>query len=72
MINFLFCTVLPLGASKVDQTRKFDDFLNLIQLFPMTPYSVLIEMNDVNNVIYNNFEYHDQLLNMQRFLTRSL
>ena len=26
MINFLFCTVLPPGASKVDQTHKFDDF----------------------------------------------
>ena len=40
MINFLFCTVLPTGASKVDQPDKFDDFLNLIQLFPITPYSV--------------------------------
>ena len=27
MINFLFSTVLPPRASKVDQTRKFDDFL---------------------------------------------
>ena len=27
MKNFLFCTVLPPGASKVDQTHKFDDFL---------------------------------------------
>ena len=26
MINFLFCTVIPLGASKVDQTHKYDDF----------------------------------------------
>ena len=26
MINFLFCTVLPPGASKVDQTHKFEDF----------------------------------------------
>ena len=55
MKNFLSCTVLPPGASKVDQTRKFDDFLNLTQLFSMTPYSVLVRMNDVNNVIYNNF-----------------
>ena len=55
----LFCTVLPPGASNVDQTHKFDGFLNLIQLFPMTPYSVLVEMNDVTNVICNNFEYHD-------------
>ena len=28
VINFIFCTVLPLGAFKVDQTRKFDDFLD--------------------------------------------
>ena len=26
MISFLFCTVLPPGASKFDQTNKFDDF----------------------------------------------
>ena len=26
MMNFLFCTVLPPAASKVDQTHKFDDF----------------------------------------------
>ena len=51
--------------------HKFDDFQNLIQLFPMTPYSILIEMNDVNNVIYNNFEYHDQLPKMQCFLSRN-
>ena len=51
MKNFLFCTVLPPGASKVDQTRKFDDSLNLTQLFSMTPYSVLVRMNNVNNII---------------------
>ena len=59
MINFLFCTVLPLGASKVDQTHKFDDFLNLIQLFLMTPYRVLIEIEVVRNYIMNNFKLHD-------------
>ena len=57
-MNILFYTVLPPGASKFDQTYKFDDFLNLIPLIPMTSYSVLVEMNDVNNVLYNNFEYH--------------
>ena len=51
MINFLFYTVVPPGASKVDQTQKFDGFLNLTQLFIMTPYSVLIEMNDFNIAI---------------------
>ena len=72
MMNFLLCTVLFPGASKVYLTHKFDNFLNLIQLFPMTLYSVLVEMNDVNNVIYHNFEYHDQLLKMHRFITRNL
>ena len=38
----------------------------------MTPYSVMIEINDVNNVINNNFDNHDQLPKMHRFLTRSL
>ena len=33
MINLLLCTVLPPGAFEVDQTRKFDDFLDLIQFF---------------------------------------
>ena len=56
MINFLFSTFLHPGASKVDQTHEFD-ILNLIQLSPMTSYSVLVEINDVNNVICNNFEY---------------
>ena len=51
MINFLFCIVLPLGASKVDQTRKFDDFLDLSQFCHIWQDSVYIEMNDVNNVI---------------------
>ena len=45
MINFLFCTVLPMEASKIDQTHKFDDFKNLIQLYLMKPYSVLIEIS---------------------------
>ena len=69
MINFLFWTVLPPGASKVDQTHKFDDFLNLTQLFPITPDRVFVERNDVNNVICNNFVSHDQLPKMHRFLT---
>ena len=59
MMNFLFCTVLPQGASKVDQTNIFDDFLNLIQLFPMTPYSVLFEIKVVQNYVINKFELHD-------------
>ena len=56
MIKLLICNVLPPGASKVDQTHTFDDFLNLVQLFPKTPYSVLIEIKVVGNYVINNFE----------------
>ena len=72
MINFLFSTVLPPGASKVDQTHKFNDFLNLTQLFQIWSDSVLIKMNDVRYDNINNFEYHNQLPKMHRFPTRSL
>ena len=37
IMKFLICTILPPGASKLDQTPKFDDFVNLIQVFPKTP-----------------------------------
>ena len=56
MINFLLRTVLPPGASEVDQTHKFDDYLDFTQCFQISPESVLIGMNDVDNVIINNFE----------------
>ena len=59
MMNFLFCIVLPPGASEVDQTHKFYDFLDLIQFFHIWSDSVLIEMNDVNNFICNNFAYNN-------------
>ena len=55
MINFLLCTVLPTWASEVDQTHKFDDFLDLVQFFHIWSDSVLIIMNDVRNDIINNF-----------------
>ena len=55
MINILSCTVFPPGATEVDQTHKFDDFLDLTQFFQIWPDNILIEMNDVNRVIYNNF-----------------
>ena len=57
MINFLFCTVLPPGASKVDQFHKFYDFLNLIQLFPMTSYSVLVEVTVQESLMLAKFSY---------------
>ena len=72
MINFLFSTVLPPGASKVDQTHKFNNFLNLTQFFQIWSDSVLIEINDVENDNINNFEHHDQLPRVHCFLSRSL
>ena len=33
MINFIFCIVLPPGASEFYQTNKFEDFLDLTQFF---------------------------------------
>ena len=33
MMNFLFYAVLPPRAFKVDQTHKFDDFLDLTLFF---------------------------------------
>ena len=53
MINFLFCAVLLPGTSKIDQTDKVDESVDLTQFSQIWPYSVFIEMNDVNNVICN-------------------
>ena len=58
-LPILFCTVLLPGASEVDQTHKFYDILDLIQFFHIWSDSVLIEMNDVNNFICNNFAYNN-------------
>ena len=71
MINFLFCTVPP-RHSKVDQTHKFDDFSNLIQLFTMTASTVLVEIKVVRNYVLNNFELHDQLSRIHSFHSKSL
>ena len=72
MINFLFCTVLPMGASKVDQTHKFYDFKNLIQLLLMTPYSVLVEIKVVGNYVINNFKHNDKPFKINSFHSKSL
>ena len=72
MINFLFNIVLPLGVSKVNQTHKFDVFLDLTQFFQIWPDSVLIEMNDIRNDVINNFEIHDQLYRIHNFHSKSL
>ena len=52
MINFLFCTVLPPGASKVDQTHKFDDFLDFTQYLQIRQDSVLIKIEVVRTINY--------------------
>ena len=67
----MYLFVLELSMTKVEQTHKFYDFLNLTQFFQIWPDSVLIEINDVNNFIYNYFEYHDQHLKMYHFHIRS-
>ena len=72
MINFIFRIVLPTGASKVVQTHKFVDFLDVTQFFQIWPDSVLIEMNDVKNNNINNFEHRYQLPKVHGFLSRSL
>ena len=73
MINFLFCTVLPPGASKVDQTHKSYDFLDLTQFFQIwLHHSVLIGINDVRNYVLNNFEIRDQLSRTHSFHSKSL
>ena len=64
MINFLFHIFLPPGASKFF-------FLDLTQYFQVWPKNVSIEMNSVNNVIYKNFQYNDQLSKIHCFLSRS-
>ena len=48
------------------------DSSNLIQLFPMTLYSVLVEMKVVSNDVMNNFELHNQLSRIHSFLSKSL
>jgi len=72
MIKFLICTVFPPGASKVDQTPKFDDFSNLIKVFPKTPYSVLVGIKLVRNYVLNNFKLHSQLSKIHSFHSKSL
>ena len=56
MKNLLLCTVLPPGASEVDEIHKFDHSLDLTQIFKIWLESVLIETNDVNKVVYKNFK----------------
>ena len=71
MINFLFCTVLPPEASKVDQTHKFYDFFDLTQFFQIRQKSVLIKINYVKIDVINNFELRDELSRIHSFHSKS-
>ena len=72
MINFLFCTVLSPGVCKDDQTHKVDDFVNLIQFFLITLYSVLVGIKVVRNYFLNNSKLNDQLFRIHSFQPKSL
>ena len=70
MINFIFCTVLLPGASKVDETHKFDDFLNLIVIsndWGIYWLSVAAIMNSIQAGEIANFL---QLLNYMTFVSQ--
>ena len=69
MKNFIFCTVLPTGASKVVQTHNFDDFLDLTQFWPDR---VLIEIKVIRNNNMNNFEWDNKLSRIYSFHAMSL
>ena len=47
-------------------------YLDLAQCFQIWSNSVLIKMNYVRNNDINNFEYHNQIPKVHRFLSRSL
>ena len=68
MINLPGCLVLPPGVAKIFKIWKI---LGL-QLFPMTPYIVLVEIKVVRNYVINNFELHDQLFRIHSFHSKSL
>ena len=72
MMEFLICTVFPPGASKVDQNPKFYDFLNLIQIFPKTPYSVSVAIKLFRNYVMNIFKLDSQLSKIHSFHSKSI
>ena len=47
-------------------------FLNLIQLFPITRYTVLVGIKVVRNYVRNNFELPNQLSSIHSFHSKSL
>ena len=67
------CLTAYFALFSVRELPKFTKLTNLdlAQFFQIWSKSVLIKKNDDNNVIYNNFEYHEQLLKMHCFLSKS-
>ena len=63
MINLPGCIVLPPGIGKIFQIRK----ILRLQLFPMTPYIVLVDIKVVRNYVINYFKLQDQLSRIQSF-----
>ena len=47
-------------------------FLNLIQLFSITRYTILVEIKVVRNNVINNFELGDQLYRIHSFHSKCL
>ena len=45
--------------------------IQTLQLFPMTPYIVLVEIKVVKNYVTNNFKLHDQLSRICSFHSKS-
>ena len=68
MINLSGCIVLPPGVAKIFQIRK----IQRLQLFPMTPYIVLVEIKVVRKYVINNFKLHDKYDITKMTITRKI
>ena len=66
MINSIFCTVLPMGASKVVQTHKFDDFLDHTQFFLDLTGQLIDKKKVFRNDAMNNFEICNKLSKIEQ------
>ena len=74
MIFFIFCHKIENHyfqfIHKIEKNENLTDLI--VQLFPMTPYIVLIEIKVVRNYVINNFKLHDQLSRTHSFHSKSL
>ena len=64
--------VSKLALKKQRKSLLILDSSNLVHLFSMTSYSVLIKIKVVKNDVINNFELHDQLSRIYSFHSNSL